>query len=150
MSKQEIYAWSSFGLTLAIFSYYLLAVFGWPAGLENYAHYVTGIIWKVVVAAFAVEFFLDLLKSTKYGGIDKDERDQAIESKGFRNAYYFVMVAIVTLIGHLLISDFLSEASGEQTFLSVPFMTFHVLVFIVFITSLIKSATQLFYYKRGV
>lgn len=150
MSKQEMYAWSSLGLTLAVFSFYLLSVFGWPAGLENYAEYITGIIWKVIVAAFAIEFILDFLKSTKFGGVDKDERDLLIESKGFRNAYYFVMAAIVTLIGHLFINDFLSEASGEQFFLTAPFMTLHVLVFIIFIAGIIKSATQLFYYQKGI
>lgn len=118
--------------------------------MENYSQYVTDIIWKVIVAAFLVEFILDLLKSTEFGGVDKDERDLLIESKGFRNAYYFVMVSMVVLVVHLLVSDLLSEASGEQLFLSLPYMAFHVLVFTIFITSIIKSATQLFYYNRGI
>lgn len=149
MSKQEIYAWSSLGFTLAIFVYYLLSAFGWSPGLENYADYITGLIWKVIAAAFAIEFILDLLKSTRFGGVHKDERDMLIESKGFRNAYYFVMAALISLIVNLFISDFLSEASDEKVFIAVPFVTFHSLVFILFIASIIKSSTQLFYYQRG-
>lgn len=150
MSKQEIYAWSSLGFTLAIFAYYLLSAFGWPPGLENYAEHITGLIWKVIAVTFTVELVLDLLKSTNFGGVHKDERDMLIESKAFRNAYYFVMAAIISLIANLFISDFLSEATGENIFMSVPFMTFHALVFILFTASIIKSSTQLYYYQRGI
>lgn len=149
MSKQEIYSWSSLGFAVAVFAYYLLSVFGWPPALENYAEYITGILWKVIGFTFLVEFTLDMLKSTKFGGIDKDERDRLIESRGFRNAYYFVLCALISLIGNVLISDFLSEAGGEAVFLSVPYMMFHAMVFILFIAVIIKSGTQLYYYNRG-
>lgn len=148
MSKQEIYAWCSLGFSLAVFTYYLIYAFGWPPGLEQYSDYITGLIWKVIGITFVVEFILDLLKSTKFGGVHKDERDLLIESKGFRNAYYFVMVTLISLIANILISDFLSEAAGERMFLAQPFMTFHILVFILFIANMIKSGTQLFYYQR--
>ncbi len=150
MSRKEIYAWCSLGLTLAIFGYYLVSVFGLPSGLENNREYVTDLIWKVIGIAFLIELVLDLLKSTKLGGVSKDERDILIESKGFRNAYYFLMVAIVSLVINVLISDYLSEASGQKLFLAVPFMMFHVLVFILFIASIIKSVTQLIYYETRI
>lgn len=150
MSKREIYAWCSLGFALAIFSYYLISVFGLPAELEGQREYITSLIWKVIGIAFVVELVLDLLDSTTFGGVAKDERDILIESKGFRNAYYFLMVALVWLIANVLISDFLSEASGHQTFLALPFMIFHVLVFLLFIASIIKSITQLIYYNKGI
>jgi len=149
MSKQEIYSWCSLGFSLAILSYYLLSVFGWPPGLEQYANYVTGLIWKVIGAAVAIELTLDLLKSTKFGGVHKDERDKLIESKGFRNAYYFLMIALISLIGNVLISDFLSEVSGEKVLMAVPYMTFHALVVILFVSNIVKSVTQLYYYNGG-
>ena len=147
MSRREIYAWCSLGLTSAILGYYLISVFGLPAGLENYGEYITGLIWRVIGVAFVVEFVLDLLNSTKLGGVDKDERDILIESKGFRNAYYFLMAALIALVANVLISDFLTKASGENQFLALPFMKFHVLVFILFLASIIKSITQLVYYN---
>lgn len=147
MSKQEMYAWSSLGFTLAIFGYYLVSAFGWPSGLENYADHITGLIWKVIGITVLVEIILDILSSTKFGSVEKDERDILIESKGFRNAYYFLIVSVITLIVNVLISDFLSEATGERFILTLPYMMFHVLVFMVFIANIIKSSTQLFYYK---
>jgi hypothetical protein len=149
MSKKEIYAWCSLGLTLAIFVYYLVSVFGLPPGLENYREYVIHLIWRVIGIAFLIELVLDFLKSTKFGGISKDERDILIESKGFRNAYYFLMAAIVSLVIYVLISDYLSNTSGQNFFLAVPFMTFHILLFILFIADIIKSVTQLIYYETG-
>ena len=150
MSRKEMYAWCSLGLTLAIFGYYLITVFGLPAGIENYSENITALIWKVIGIAFLIQFVLDLLNSTKIGGVAKDERDKLIESKAFRNAYYFLMAAVISLIVNVLITDAVSQASGEKLFLALPFMMFHVLVFILFIAILIKSGTQIFYYQRGI
>jgi len=150
MSRNEIYAWSSIGLTLAVFGYYLVSIFGLPAGLENYSGQIIGLIWKVIGITFLIQLVLDLLNSTKVGGVAKDERDMKIESKAFRNVYYFLMVAIVSLVANLLISDYISEASGQAHLLSLPFMTFHILVTILFIAILVKSGTQVFYYNREI
>lgn len=95
MSKQEIYAWSSLGFSLAIFAYYLLSAFGWPPGLENYAEHITSLIWKVIAVTFTIELILDLLKSTSFGGVHKDERDMLIEFQSIqkclllRNGWYY-------------------------------------------------------------
>ncbi len=150
MSRKEIYAWSSLVLTLAILGYYLISVFGLPAEVENYSEQITALIWKVIGIAFLVQLVLDLLDSTKIGGVAKDERDKLIESKAFRNAYYFLMVAVITLIVNVLITDAVSQASGEKLFLALPFMMFHILVFVLFTAILIKSGTQIFYYQRGI
>jgi hypothetical protein len=149
MSRKEIYAWCSLGLTLAIFGYYLISVFGLLTGIESYRGHIIGLIWKVIGIAFLIQLLLDLLNSTKFGGVAKDERDILIESKAFRNAYYFLIAAVISVMINVLISDILSTASGQKLFLSVPFMTFHFLVFVIFTASIIKSATQIFYYQRG-
>lgn len=146
MSRKEMYAWCSFGLTTAVFGYYLITLFGLPSELENYRENIIAVIWKVVGIAFLIEFVLDLLNSTKIGGVVTDERDKLIESKAFRNAYYFLMAAIISLIINVLITDAVSQASGEELFLDLPFMMFHVLVFVLFIAILLKSGTQIFYY----
>lgn len=150
MTRKEIYAWSSLGLTLAIFIYYVISVFGMPHELENYKEHITSLIWKVIGIAFLIQLGIDLLNSAKLGGVAKDERDKLIESKAFRNAYYFLMAAIIAVVVNMLINDFLSVQADHNIFLSVPFMTFHVLVFVLFIASLIKSGTQIYYYKRGI
>ncbi|MDX1586744.1 MAG: hypothetical protein R3222_08365 [Balneolaceae bacterium] len=150
MSRKEIYAWCSLGISVSILGYYSLSVFGLPAGVEAYEEQITGILWKVLVVAFLVELGLDLLNSGSLSGVAKDERDMLIESKAFRNAYYFLIFAIISVVMNVFISDYLSTASGEVLMLSMPFMTLHVLVLVLFAALLIKAATQIFYYQRGV
>lgn len=148
MTKKEIYAWSSLASSGVLLAFYLIAAFGWPDSLEGYSDYVIGIFWKVLGIAVAIEFALDLMKSLKVGGVQKDERDKLIEAKGYRNAYYFLMVTLITLIVHLLLSDLISKAGGEHMFLSIPFMTLHLLVIILFVAHITKSTTQLYFYNK--
>jgi len=149
MSKQEIYAWTSLGFTVAIFGYYLISAFGLPTGIENYSEHITNLIWKVIGITVLIELILELSNSAKIGGVQQDERDILITSKGLRNAYYFLMVSIITLVVHILINDYFSQATGERLFLAKPYVIFHVLVFILFIANITKSATQIFYYQWG-
>lgn len=148
MTKKEIYTWSSLASSAVLLTFYLIAVFGWPDSLEGYSDYVTGIFWKVLGIAVAIEIILDLMKEFNVGGVQKDERDKLIEAKGYRNAYYFLMVALITLSGNIFLSDLISKAGGEHVFLSIPFMTLHLLVITLFVAHITKSATQLFFYNK--
>lgn len=67
MSRKEIYIWCELGLTLAIFGYYLISLFGLPNSVENYREHITGLIWKVIGIAFLIQLVLDLLNSTQLG-----------------------------------------------------------------------------------
>lgn len=149
MSKQELYAWVSLASTLAILGLYLMMVWGLPEGMESYAAGMIDIFIKVIVIAFVVELVLGLSKHTKAGRIDKDERDILIEGKGFRNAYYFVMVAISTMAAHLFISNLFGEEIAKSVYLATPSMMLHALLVIFLVTSLIKTLTQLYYYRQG-
>lgn len=150
MSKQELYAWTALASTLAILGLYLVMVWGLPEGVDGYADGMIDIFIKVIVIAFIVELILGLSKHTKAGRIDKDERDFLIEGKGFRNAYYFVMAAISTLAAHLFISNLFGEEIAEKVYMVVPSTTFHALLIIFLVTSMTKSVTQLYYYRRGI
>lgn len=149
MSKQEMYAWASLASTLAILGIYLIMAGGLPQGIENYASGMMEIFIKIIVMAFVVELVLGLSKHTKAGHIDKDERDVIIEGKGFRNAYYFVMAAISVLAAQLFIGDLLGQEITERLFMIKPSIIFPALLIVFLVTSLIKSATQLFYYRQG-
>ncbi len=149
MSKQEMYAWASLASTLAILGIYVLMVGGLPEGFENYASAMMDMFIKIIVMAFLVELVLGLSKHTKAGRIDKDERDVMIEGKGFRNAYYFVMAAMSLLAAHLFIGNLLGEEITEHLFILKPAVIFPALLLVFLLTGLIKSATQLYYYRQG-
>ncbi len=149
MSKQELYAWVSLASTLAILGLYLMMVWGLPEGMESYTAGMIDIFIKVIVIAFVVELLLGLSKHTKAGRIDKDERDILIEGKGFRNAYYFVMVAISMMAAHLFISNLFGEEIAMNVYRATPSMTLHALLILFLLTSLTKTLTQLYCYRQG-
>lgn len=149
MSKQELYAWASLASTLAILGLYLMMAWGLPEGMESYAAGMIDVFIKVIVIAFVVELFLGFSKHTKAGRIDKDERDILIEGQGYRNAYYFVMAAISMVAAHLFTRNIFGAEIAENVYMATPSMTLHALLVIFLSTSLIKTLTQLYYYRQG-
>ncbi len=149
MSKQELYAWTSFLSTVALLGYYVLVIVEPSGGVAGYAGEMKALFLKVIGIALLVEIVLELSRYVGARGVEKDERDHTIAAKGFRNAYFFVMVALVSLLGNLWVSDVLSRAAGERVFLAIPFATVHALLAIVLLAQIIRSATQLYYYRRG-
>lgn len=148
MSRKEIYAWSSLVSSIVLLTFYLVSVFGWPEGVAGY-DFVVGLFGKVLGIAVAIEVTLALLDEFSIGKEIQDDQQVLIELKSYRNAYYLLMVAIVTLIAHVFISDVGSEYVGKELWLAMPFMTLHLLVIIFFAASITRSSTQLYYYSKG-
>lgn len=147
MSRKEIYAWSSLVSSIVLLTFYLVAVFGWPEGMAGY-DFVVGLFWKVLGIAIAVELTLALLEEFYLGKEIPNDQQILIESKSYRNAYYLLMVALVTLMAHIFISDAVTEYAGKELWLAMPFMTLHLLVIIFFAASITRSSTQLYYYIK--
>ncbi|MCW9708295.1 hypothetical protein [Fodinibius salsisoli] len=147
MSQKEIYAWSSLVSSIVLLTFYLVSVFGWPEGMAGY-DFIMNLFWKILGIAVAVEVVLALLKEFNAGEDQDDDEQVLIESKSYRNAYYLLMGALVTLMVHIFINEAASEFAGKEMWLTVPFMTLHLLVIIVFTASITKSTTQLYYYIK--
>lgn len=137
------------GFALAVLIYYLISVIGLPDMAEPYAGRITGLLWRVIGITVVVELVLDGLASLGTAGVTEDERDRQIEGKGFRNAYYFLTLTLVVLIANVLVSDFMSEASGEAMMFAMPFVTLHALVCIVLSAVFIKASTQVYFYRQA-
>jgi hypothetical protein len=149
MSKKEIYIWSSLVSSTLLLFFYLIAVFGWPAQLENYADYISGIFWKVLGIAITIEIILEIMKEFQTEPQSEETHDLLAQAKGYRNAYYFLMVVIASLGVNLFLSDLLATETGEEhLFFAIPFLTFHIIVVVFFLASITKSVTQLYYYSR--
>lgn len=146
MSKQQIYAWLNVGFTLSVAIFYVVTFFGWPSILAPSAESITSILWKVIAVTFVGEIVLDILQTSKIGGIYKDERDEQIEGKAFRNAYYFAMAALVVLVGQIVSKGLIMQFMTDQLSLTLDIDTLHYIIITIFAASVIKSSTQLFYY----
>lgn len=147
MTRQELYAWSSIGITLSVFIFYVLIAFGWPEGIPDYSSQTTRIFFNVFWIAFVIEFILGITE--KKGQVTKDERDQMIESKGFRNAYHFLSLCIAVLIIQVLLSYVFADITLWHAKIAEPSFTLHALFVLLLLSSMVRRGTQLYYYRRG-
>lgn len=148
MSKKEIYSWAAFLSMVAILTYYLIRVIGLPSILEPVEGSITSVIIQVVIAGIAVQIVLDIMASSGVGGVHKDERDQIISLKGYRASYYFLMVALVSLAGFVVLQEF-QNLSNVPILWDRPFLLFHFLLVTIFAANLVHSGTSIILYRRG-
>jgi len=146
MSKQELYAWSSFGMTLSILVFYALIVFGWPDGVPDFSSTAVKIFFNLFWIAFVVELILDATKNKT--GVEKDERDFMIDARGFKNGYNFLSSFIAILIFQVLVSNIFDGIHSWFTIVAKPSFVLHVLFILLLLSSLIRRGTQLFYYRK--
>ncbi len=147
MTKQEILAWTSLVSSVILISFYLIAVWGWPEDLAGY-DFVVHLFWKVLGIAVAVEVVLALLEELSIGNDISVRQKIMVQSKSYRNAYYVLMAALSVLIVHIFVNRVIWHHVGTELFLTMPLLTLHLLVLLLFIASLTKSGTELYYYNK--
>ena len=146
MSKQELYAWSSFGMTISILVFYVLIFFGWPEGIPDYSSKAVKIFFNVFWIAFILEIILDA--SEKKNQVNKDERDTMIDARGFRNAYNFLSGLIAVLLVQVLVSNVFDGVNNWFTIVAKPSFVLHAMFVLLLLSSLVRRGTQLYYYRR--
>lgn len=142
MSKQEIYAWTSFLSSIAILGFYSITVFGWPESLPDVEAQLSSLFIKVFLFALGVEVILGILKNKNE--VEKDERDERIAGKGFRNGYLFLSVAIVFILSQLILDSIFGQAGFIYGMVSL----IHALIFTLFISSMVNRITQIYFYHK--
>lgn len=150
MSKKEILAWTSLGTAAAILGYYVIALFGLPDAAAAHEDALRSLFFRVIVISVLVEVALEIIPHTKLGMIEKDERDAIIEGKGYRNAYLFLIVAVVVVLVNIFVSDAVGLHSAEMLLLGPPFAAVHALLIVLFVSSIVHSTTRIYYYRAGV
>lgn len=146
MSRQELYAWSSFGMTISVLTFYVLIAFGWPEGVPDFSSQAVKIFFNVFWIAFIIEIILDATE--KKGKVDKDERDHMIEAKGFRNAYHFLSFMVAVLIVQVLVANIFEGIAPHMDFMLMPYFVLHALFVLLLVSSIIRRGTQLYYYRQ--
>ncbi|NNE71628.1 MAG: hypothetical protein HKN29_14865 [Rhodothermales bacterium] len=144
-SRSELYAWVALASSGAIALYYLIAVIGFPGPDSPMVDGLRGPLLTVFGWALLFEILLGIAQSLESTKVEKDERDRLIEGKGFRNAYFFVIAIVVSLLGHVVFWKVLAGGSVTGSGL----VMFHTLVMTLLLASVVNAATKLFYYMRG-
>ena len=144
-SRTELYAWTALLSSGALAAYYLIAVIGIPGPDVPMSEGLKGPLLTVFGWTVFFEFLLGILQSLESTRVVKDERDRLIEGKGFRNAYFFLVSVVVSLLAHVAIWKVIAGSSVTMSGL----VMFHVLVMTLLLGSVVNAATKLYYYMRG-
>jgi hypothetical protein len=163
LSFREKSAWISLAVLLLVYIPYFVYVsklvreaqfnIGTAVGV-----FIVAVIFQIVVAVIAQIFI-----SIRTRVAPKDERDIAIESKGFRNAYFVLTVGIclaalfVAMIGlgESVTALAAAQSGGAPPFLQKlrgtlsPATATQVLLLCLVAAEVIRYGTQVFCYRRG-
>ena len=142
MSKQEIYAWTSLLSSIAILGFYGITVYGLPDNLSGIESDLTSLFIKVFLFAFVVELAIGIFRNNDK--VDKDERDELIAGKGYRNAYYLMGALITVILSQLVLGQIFGEAGLALNLITV----IHVLVGTLFFASITNRLTQIYFYQK--
>lgn len=142
MSKQEIYAWTSLLSSVSILIVYGINAFGLPENWSEVEGQLSSLFFKIFLFVLVVEVAIGILKNKDE--VEKDERDELIAGKGFRNAYVFLSVAVISILFQLM----MEELIGFESFIYGTVSLVHILVYTVFISSVINRGTQIYYYRK--
>ena len=146
MSRQEIYAWTSIASSIAILGFYILYFLGVSENIPSLSDHLSSIFIKIIGIAFIIEIVLEILDSREK--ISRDERDDYIAAKGYKNAYWFLSICVVFILVQIFISGIFELSSFKDRVIQSPFFLFHVLFIALMLSSLINRGTQLFFYRK--
>ena len=148
MSRQEVYSWAAILSNLALFLVYIAVVFGIPSILEPYSGNVVKVIVILVIVDLVFQFVISI-QGKRIPMVDRDERDDQIEGRGFKMGYYVFLVSIIVLIGHLFVVSIFEPYADAQYLEIMKQLPLHYLVFTMIAGSTAKSIVQLVHYRRG-
>jgi hypothetical protein len=137
LSYREKSIWGSLITTLAVYGYYFAGVFSSsrPSQINRMA-LVQLMSAVVVIVAIEVAYHIVIAVGSRVE--PKDERDILIEGRAYRNAYFLLVAYLFMLMGTMVL------------FGMTPFLTVNLMLFSVVMAEIVKSLTQLFFYRRGI
>lgn len=142
MSKQEMYAWTSLLSSISVVVIYTVYAIGLPENWAEVESQLASIFIKIFLFVLVIEIALEILKNKNE--VEKDERDEMIAGKGYRNAYHFLMIAVVFVLFQMIMENILGFHSIAYGTVSLV----HVLIYTVLLASVINRGTQIFFYRR--
>lgn len=141
LSFRERVIWLFLVVNLLVYGNYFVNVWGQlQAGETGYEHLLGPLLYVLIFAAVvevAVRVILAVGSGKEEADAPEDERDELIDLKATKNAYFMLCFGIFTAGGHLLI--------GYE-----PLIVVNLLLLFVVLSEITKYGSELFYYRRGV
>ena len=137
LSQRELSIWGSLATTLVVYGYYFAEIFTArrPSQVDRTSLIrLMFAVFVIVVIEVVYHIAISLISKAE----PKDERDILIEGKAYRLAYFLLVADLFMLMGTAVLVDL------------TPFLTVNLMLFSVVVSEIVKSVTQLFYYRRGI
>jgi hypothetical protein len=136
-SNRELSIWGSLATTVVVYGYYFAEVFTARRPSEFDRMSLIRLMFAVsVIVVIEIVYHIAVALISK--AEPKDERDILIEGKAFRNAYFLLVADLFMLMGTVVLIGL------------TPFLIVNLMLFSVVVSEIVKSATQLFHYRRGI
>jgi hypothetical protein len=137
MSFKEKSIWISLIATALIFGYYAIRVFQIETN-QNVGHAEMVLFTlTIIISIIVVEIVSHILLAIAHRPETADERDEAIELKATRIAYFLLVIGVFAAVGQFWFSP------------TPPFIC-HILLFSFILAEIASDITRLVYYRRGI
>ena len=130
---------------VVVYGYYFAGVLR-GGGEASFSGHLLGRLIGTIILLVVIEIAYHIALALTSRVEPKDERDILIESKAYRNAYFFLASGVFRSIAAVILGN-LSRESPTLTI--TPFATVNLVLFFMVIAEIVKYLTQLFYYRRG-
>lgn len=80
--------------------------------------------------------------------VPKDERDRLIDANAHRNAYVALVASVVLILSHILFAESLPELAWYSPALT-PFLLAQTMLAALVAADVVKGATKLYFYRKG-
>ena len=138
---KEVQAWISTAVTILVFAYYVVQAPHAATTADMYR-----LVVGVMIAVVVLQLVLFAIAAVMHRPENTDERDRLIATKSLRNAYFVFVAGTIPLIFLVLErpAPMLSSAS-----VPLPALVVHWLVLTMAASELFRTASVIFYYRRG-
>ena len=128
--------------SISILIIYTAYAIGFPENWAEVEDQLVSIFIKIFLFVLVIEIAIGVLKNKNE--IEKDERDEMVAGKGYRNAYHFLSIAVVFVLFQMILEDTL----GFNALVYGTVSLVNVLIYVVLLASIINRGTQIFFYRR--
>lgn len=151
-STREKNLWSEFLVDVVVALYYFPKLFSiLRAGEEALtgrvmAELVTGTVILAIFVGIIVSVFLHTEKKPE----QVDERDYLFDARGSKIAFTVLAISIALIMGNIVVFEMMPEVALQRMLFAMsPVAIANLLLVALMLSSMVKVAMQLFYYRRG-
>jgi hypothetical protein len=137
LSQRELSIWGSLAATLVVYGYYFAEILTArrPSEFDRISLIrLMFAVFVIVVIEVVYHIAISLISKAE----PKDERDILIEGKAYRLSYFLLVADLFMLMGTVVLVGL------------TPFLIVNLMLVSVVVSEIVKSVTQLFYYRRGI